>query len=274
MPAVASSDRLTAAISLPERLAALVAEGLADDGPEPVFDRFARVAARAAGAPVAVVSFVTDTRQHFAGVVGVRQPWADARETPLSHSFCSTSSPATRRSSSRTRGWTPSCARTSRSSTSASSPTPAFRSSASTVTCSAACARSTVPRAYGTRRSSTRCRTSRCSSAPEAFEIVERLRRDMPAGLTASAGVATWATPMHAAQLVAAADRQLYRAKAEGRDPHVRRRIARRARGVRRVPAHGRGQLSRVAGRRSGRACAAARGRPSAGRSRAGSPCP
>lgn len=87
-PPVASSTRLDAAVQRPARLAALTAEGLLDRSPEPVFDRFARVAAQAAEAPVALVSLVTDARQCFVGMCGVKQPWADARETPLTHSFC------------------------------------------------------------------------------------------------------------------------------------------------------------------------------------------
>jgi len=87
-PPVASEARLDAALKLPERLAALVAEGLLDGGPEPIFDRFARVASCAADTPVALVSLVTDDRQYFAGMWGVTQPLADARQTPLSHSFC------------------------------------------------------------------------------------------------------------------------------------------------------------------------------------------
>jgi diguanylate cyclase (GGDEF)-like protein len=87
-PPVASTARLERAVRLPARLAALVAEGLLDGGPEPIFDRFARVAARATNAPVSTVSLVTDARQYFAGMHGVAQPVADARETPLSHSFC------------------------------------------------------------------------------------------------------------------------------------------------------------------------------------------
>ena len=87
-PPVASSARLETAVQLPARLAALIAEGLLDGGPEPIFDRFARVASHAADAPVALVSLVTDDRQYFAGMWGVAQPLADARETPLSHSFC------------------------------------------------------------------------------------------------------------------------------------------------------------------------------------------
>ena len=87
-PPVASSARLRSAVQRPARLAALTTEGLLDRAPEPVFDRFARVAARAAGAPVALVSLVDDERQCFVGMCGVKQPWADARQTPLSHSFC------------------------------------------------------------------------------------------------------------------------------------------------------------------------------------------
>ena len=66
-PPVASSSRLEAAVELPARLAALIAEGLLDGGPEPIFDRFARVAAQAADAPVATLTLVTDDRQYFAG---------------------------------------------------------------------------------------------------------------------------------------------------------------------------------------------------------------
>jgi diguanylate cyclase (GGDEF)-like protein len=87
-PPVSSSARLERAVALPARLAALIAEGLLDGGIEPIFDRFARVAGRAAGAPVCLLSLVTDDRQYFAGMFGVAQPLADARETPLSHSFC------------------------------------------------------------------------------------------------------------------------------------------------------------------------------------------
>ena len=87
-PPVASSARLSAAVHNGERVAAIDAEGLLDGIPEPVFDRFARLAARVADAPTALVTVVTDQRQCFAGLSGLAQPWADARQTPLSHSFC------------------------------------------------------------------------------------------------------------------------------------------------------------------------------------------
>jgi PleD family two-component response regulator len=40
----------------------------------------------------------------------------------------------------------------------------------------------------------------------------------MPARLTASAGIAAWASPLSADEVVAAADRVLYQAKRDGRD--------------------------------------------------------
>jgi diguanylate cyclase (GGDEF)-like protein len=87
-PPIASTARLGAAVGDGARLRALRVQGLLDGGPEPVFDRFARLAARVAEAPTALVSVVSDDAQHFAGLCGVAQPWADARRTPLSHSFC------------------------------------------------------------------------------------------------------------------------------------------------------------------------------------------
>jgi GAF domain-containing protein len=87
-PPVASSARLGSAVEHPARLAALASARLVDQAPEPVFDRFARIAARLVDAPVAAVSLVTDDRQCFIGMCGVRQPWADARQMPLSHSLC------------------------------------------------------------------------------------------------------------------------------------------------------------------------------------------
>ena len=87
-PPVVSSARLSAAVHNGERLQALDVEGLHAGAPEPIFDRFARLAARVAEAPTALVSVVTEERQYFAGLCGIAQPWADARQTPLSHSFC------------------------------------------------------------------------------------------------------------------------------------------------------------------------------------------
>jgi diguanylate cyclase (GGDEF)-like protein len=85
---VASSGRLDEALHDKGRLEALHAQGLLHGAPAPVFDRFARLAARVADVPTALVSLVADDRQGFAGLCGLPQPWADARGTPLSHSFC------------------------------------------------------------------------------------------------------------------------------------------------------------------------------------------
>jgi diguanylate cyclase (GGDEF)-like protein len=87
-PPVVSGARLGAAVHNAERLQALQDVGLLAGVPEPIFDRFARLAARVAETPTALVSVVADEHQYFAGLCGLAQPWADARETPLSHSFC------------------------------------------------------------------------------------------------------------------------------------------------------------------------------------------
>lgn len=52
------------------------------------FDAIARLASRAVGAQVGLVSFVGAETQRFAGAVGLPEPWQSSRETPLSHSFC------------------------------------------------------------------------------------------------------------------------------------------------------------------------------------------
>ncbi len=72
----------------PERLAVLQRTGLMDADAEPAFDRLTRLAARVLNVPVALVSLVDENRQFFASCIGLPQPWADKRETPLSHSFC------------------------------------------------------------------------------------------------------------------------------------------------------------------------------------------
>lgn len=71
-----------------QRLDALLATGLLDTPPEEEFDRFTRFAARIVGAPVALVSLVDGERQFFKSALGLGEPWATKRETPLSHSFC------------------------------------------------------------------------------------------------------------------------------------------------------------------------------------------
>jgi diguanylate cyclase (GGDEF)-like protein len=70
------------------RMRALLSTHLLDSAPEHAFDRLTRLAAGLLGAPVALVSLVDERRQFFKSALGLREPWASIRETPLSHSFC------------------------------------------------------------------------------------------------------------------------------------------------------------------------------------------
>ncbi|HEY0932168.1 MAG TPA: SpoIIE family protein phosphatase [Trebonia sp.] len=56
--------------------------------PDEGMERFARLAARVLDVPVALVSLVEADRQVFPGAVGLAEPWATMRYTPLSHSLC------------------------------------------------------------------------------------------------------------------------------------------------------------------------------------------
>ncbi|MFD7797273.1 SpoIIE family protein phosphatase [Streptomyces sp. NPDC059759] len=51
-------------------------------------DRFARLVTEVLGVPVALVSLIGSEQQLFPGMVGLGDPWASARQTPLSHSLC------------------------------------------------------------------------------------------------------------------------------------------------------------------------------------------
>ena len=84
----ARGDGLATALAEPERLAALHDSALLDSPPEEPFDRLARLAAKVVNAPVALVSAVDHDRQFFKSCLGLPEPWATQRETPLSHSFC------------------------------------------------------------------------------------------------------------------------------------------------------------------------------------------
>lgn len=64
--------------------------GLMANAPDPELDRLTRLAATIFGAPVALVSIVEPDkdRQYFASALGLPEPWATRRQTPMSHSFC------------------------------------------------------------------------------------------------------------------------------------------------------------------------------------------
>ena len=77
-----------AVIGDPRRLEALAATGLMDSGPEASFERITRLASGILDAPVALVSLVGEDRQYFKSCLGLSGRWAEARQTPLTHSFC------------------------------------------------------------------------------------------------------------------------------------------------------------------------------------------
>ncbi len=76
-------------ISDPARLAVLERTALLDSPPEPAFDRLAELAASLLRAPIALVALVDAERQFFKSVVGLDEPLASARQTPISDSICS-----------------------------------------------------------------------------------------------------------------------------------------------------------------------------------------
>ena len=77
-------------ISNPARLEALRRTALLDSPPEPAFDRLTELAASLLRAPIALVSLVAEDRQFFKSAVGLDEPLASLRETPLSYSICAT----------------------------------------------------------------------------------------------------------------------------------------------------------------------------------------
>jgi PAS domain S-box-containing protein len=72
----------------PKRLEALRRIGLLDTATEEAFDRITRLATRILGVPTSLVSLVGQRGQFFKSQVGLREPWASLRATPLSHSIC------------------------------------------------------------------------------------------------------------------------------------------------------------------------------------------
>lgn len=76
------------ALNDPTRLQALEGTQLLDTLPEESFDRWTRLCANVLNVPVSLVSLVGQDRQFFKSQRGLQEPWASARQTPLSHSFC------------------------------------------------------------------------------------------------------------------------------------------------------------------------------------------
>jgi two-component system, cell cycle sensor histidine kinase and response regulator CckA len=76
------------AIRDPARLQALRRLGLIDAPPDPALERLTLVAQRVMRAPVALICLVDADRQIIHSAVGLPEPLARHRETPLSHSIC------------------------------------------------------------------------------------------------------------------------------------------------------------------------------------------
>ena len=70
------------------RVAALREMGLLTDTPEEAYDRFTRLTATIVDAPIALFTVITENEQFFRSQVGLSEPLATTRRTPLSHSFC------------------------------------------------------------------------------------------------------------------------------------------------------------------------------------------
>ncbi|HET8950966.1 MAG TPA: hypothetical protein VFN44_10665, partial [Solirubrobacteraceae bacterium] len=65
------------------RVAALRDMGLLTDTPEEAYDRFTRLAAAIVEAPIALFTVITDEEQFFRSQVGLPEPVATTRRTPL-----------------------------------------------------------------------------------------------------------------------------------------------------------------------------------------------
>lgn len=72
----------------PLRMAALATADVLDTAPSRLQDSITRIAAELLAVPVTLLSIVDHDRQFFKSQVGLPNPWAADRQTPLSHSFC------------------------------------------------------------------------------------------------------------------------------------------------------------------------------------------
>ncbi|MTI17518.1 response regulator [Rhodobacteraceae bacterium RKSG542] len=64
--------------------------GIVNSQPEQCFDTITSLTSQVLGVPVSLVSIVQpeEDRQYFKSALGLGEPWASRRQTPLSHSFC------------------------------------------------------------------------------------------------------------------------------------------------------------------------------------------
>lgn len=87
-PARIATRTLEEVLNDPNRLATLRELRILDTTAEAAFDRLTQLASKVIDAPVSLVSLVENDRQFFKSFVGLPEPWASERQTPLSHSFC------------------------------------------------------------------------------------------------------------------------------------------------------------------------------------------
>jgi PAS domain S-box-containing protein len=79
---------LASVLADPGRLAAVRRTNLLDISTEESFNRLVRLAARVLGTPMAMVSLIDEDRQLLKASIGLPEPWASSRQTPLEHSLC------------------------------------------------------------------------------------------------------------------------------------------------------------------------------------------
>src|SRR6476661_3035250 len=70
------------------RIATLRATGLLDSPREESYDRLTRVAAATLHAPMALMTLVDGEREFHKSSVGLPEPWASGRESPLGSTLC------------------------------------------------------------------------------------------------------------------------------------------------------------------------------------------
>ena len=83
-----NSDEAVSIVQDLERLMILKRLELLDSPTDESFDRFTRLASQITRSPISLVSLVDANRQFFKSQVGLPEPLATIRETPLTHSFC------------------------------------------------------------------------------------------------------------------------------------------------------------------------------------------
>ena len=75
-------------VANPERLSALAEAGVLDTEPDQLLDLITATAATLLSISTVLLSIVDKDHEFFKSQIGVPEPWATARQIPLSHSFC------------------------------------------------------------------------------------------------------------------------------------------------------------------------------------------